>query len=181
VNWEEMAVVGRIARSHGIRGRVVVNLETDFPHQRFQTDAKLFARDAAGTVKMLTVTSARFQQGRPVLGLSGVEDMNGAAALAGVELRVPREWLAELPEGTFYRHDLVGCAVETTAGQTIGLVSDVEGPFGSSRLVVTTAGGDVLVPLVAAICTTVDPVHKRIVVAPPEGLLELNTKATDRK
>ena len=31
--WDEMAVVGRIARAHGIRGQVIVNLETDFPER----------------------------------------------------------------------------------------------------------------------------------------------------
>ena len=36
VNWDEMAVVGRIARPHGIRGQVIVNPETDFPEDRFQ-------------------------------------------------------------------------------------------------------------------------------------------------
>ncbi len=176
-----MAVVGRIARSHGIRGQVVVNLETDFPHARFQPDAELFVRDAGGTTRALTITTARFHRGRPVIGLKGVDDMNGAIALAGVELRVPREWLAELPEGTFYRHDLVGCSVETMGGEPIGQVSEIEGTLGDSRLVVATPAGDVLVPLVAAICTSVDPARKRIVVALPEGLLELNTRAGDRK
>ncbi len=176
-----MAGVGRIARSHGIRGQVVVNLETDFPHERFQPDAELFVRDAGGRVSALTITSARFHRGRPVIGLKGVDDMSAAGALAGVELRVPRDWLAELPEGTFYRHDLVGCSVETTDGEAVGQVSEVEGTLGDSRLVVATPAGDVLVPLVAAICTSVDPAHKRIVVAPPDGLLELNTRAPERK
>ena len=49
-----------------------------------------------------------------------------------------------------------------------------------SRLVVTAeGGGEVLVPLAAAICTAIDPAAKRIVIDPPEGLLELNTKASE--
>ena len=43
--------------------------------------------------------------------------MNAAEALAGLELRVPVERLAPLPAGTFYRHDLVGCRVETRDGR----------------------------------------------------------------
>ena len=65
----------------------------------FQPGAKLFVeRDRR--VEPLTITTVRFQQGRPVIGLRGVEDMNAAIALAGTELRVPREWLAALPTGT---------------------------------------------------------------------------------
>ena len=44
MNWDEMAVVGRVARPHGIRGHVVINLETDFPHERFQAGAELFVK-----------------------------------------------------------------------------------------------------------------------------------------
>jgi 16S rRNA processing protein RimM len=94
--------------------------------------------------------------------------------LAGRELRVPLEWLAPLPAGTFYRHDLIGCRVDTRDGRTVGLVRDVEGTLTGSRLVVDGADGEVLIPLVAAICTEVDPAAKRIVVDPPEGLLEVN-------
>lgn len=171
--WDEMAVVGRIARAHGIRGQVIVNLETDFPEERFQPGAELFV-NRAGMVEPVTVTTVRFHRERPVIGLRGIDDMNAAGELAGVELRVPIECLAPLPPGAFYRHDLVGCQVETREGGPIGIVKDVEGTMGGSRLVVETPGGQVLVPFVVAICTTIDPAGKRIVIDPPEGLLELN-------
>jgi len=171
--WGSMATVGRVARPHGLRGQVIVNLETDFPEGRFQPGAELFIeRDRR--VEPLTITTVRFQQGRPVIGLKGVDDINAATALAGIELRVPREWLAPLPAGTFYRHDLVGCEVETGDGRRIGVVSAVEGDSGGSRLIVDTPGGELLIPLAAEICPAIDPVARRIVIAPPEGLLELN-------
>ena len=177
--WDEMAVVGWIARAHGIRGQVIVKLETDFPEGRFRPGAKLFF-NRAGTVEPLTVTTVRCQGERPVIGLHGVGDMNAANALAGFELRVPVEWLAPLPEGMFYRHDLVGCDVETGAGEPVGVVKDVEGTMRGSRLVVDTARGDVLVPLALEICTTIDPPRRRIVIEPPGGLLELNARSTGK-
>jgi 16S rRNA processing protein RimM len=173
VNWPEMALVGRIARPHGSRGQVVVNLETDFPEERFQPGAELFV-ERAGRVEPLTLTTVRFQNGRPVVGIAGVETMTDAAALAGLELRVPADRLTALPAGTFYRHDLVGCRVETRDGRDIGVVADVEGTFGGSRLVVRGASGEVLIPLAAEICTAIDLASKSIVVDPPEGLLDLN-------
>ena len=111
--WDEMAVVGRIARAHGRRGQVIINLETDFPEARFYPGAEVFvARE--GSAAPLTLTTVRFQHDRPVVGIAGVDTMNDAEALAGQELRVPRAWLAPLPKDTFYRHDLVGCQVETS-------------------------------------------------------------------
>jgi len=171
--WDEMAVVGTIARAHGIRGQVIVNAETDFPDQRFHPGAELFI-ERGGRVEALTVTTARFHRERPVIGIAGVDSMDEAEALAGLELRVPLDRLATLPAGTFYRHDLIGCRVETRGGLTVGLVRDVEGTLTGSRLVVDGADGEVLIPLVAPICTQVDPVGKRIVIDPPDGLIDVN-------
>jgi 16S rRNA processing protein RimM len=171
--WKDMALVGRIARAHGIRGQVIVNPETDFPDERFQAGAELFI-ERGGTVEALTVTTVRFHRDRPVIGIAGVETMSDAEALAGSELRVPKDQLTALPPDTFYRHDLIGCQVTTRDGLAVGTVRDVEGTIAGSRLVVDGPGGEVLIPLVAVICTEVDPVAKRIVIAPPDGLLELN-------
>ena len=57
-----------------------------------------------------------------------------------------------------------------------GVVRDVEGTLTGSRLVVDGDGGEVLIPLVAAICTAIDPAAKRIVIDPPDGLLEVNAR-----
>jgi len=197
VNWDEMAVVGRVARSHGIRGQVVLNLETDFPHDRFQVGAELFVKAAVGDglkavperpegrslpertdVTRLVISTVRFHNERPIVGFEGIDDINAATALAGVELRVPLEWLSALPPAMFYRHDLVGCAVERTDGSPVGEVTEVEGTLGGSRLVVLTGRGEVLVPLASEICRSIDVVGKRIVIEPPEGLLDLNEKRT---
>jgi 16S rRNA processing protein RimM len=168
-----MALVGRIARAQGNRGQVIVNPESDFPEKRFRAGAELFIeRDGAATP--LTVVSVRFHRGRPVLAFGGVETMNEAEALAGRELRVPRDWLEPLPPGTWFHHDLVGCRVETTDGEPVGEVREVESGPGGSRLVVQGARGEVLVPLADEICVMVDVGGRRIVVKPPDGLLTLN-------
>src|SRR5579872_301732 len=173
MDWHSMALVGRITRAHGIRGQVIVTPETDFPDERFRPGAELFV-ERDGRVEALTITTARFHRERPVIGIDGVATMTDAEKLAGLELRVPVDRLTPLPAGTFYRHDLIGCRVETRDGRRVGLVRDVEGTMSGSRLVIDGGSGDVLVPLVAAICTLVDPAAKRIVIDPPAGLIDAN-------
>ena len=168
-----MAVVGWIARTHGIHGQVFVNPETDFPEERFRPGRELFV-ERDGRIDRLTLTSVRFQQGRPVIAVEGIDSMDQARALAGTELRVPAERLVGLPAGTFYRHDLAGCQVETRTGSVVGVVRDVEGTMHASRLVVSAAQGEILIPLVSEICPVIDAAGKRIVIDPPDGLLELN-------
>ncbi len=172
--WDdEFAVVGRVARTQGHRGQVIVNLQTDFAAERFGAGATVWMLHD-GTPVPLRILESRMHMGRPVLTLEGVGSMSEAERLRDVELRVPASELRPLPEGTHYRHDLIGCSVETTDGRAIGTVRAVEGTTGAERLVVGEGRGEVLVPLAAPICVTVDIADRRIVIDPPDGLLELN-------
>ena len=168
-----MVLVGRIARPHGLRGQVAVSPETDFVEERFVAGATMWTRTAAGEVQM-TIASARVQGVRPIVGFVGVGSVEEAARLAGLELRVPEATLQPLAPGTFYEHQLAGCEVETAGGKRVGTVSRVEGAAGSRRLVVHGLRGEVDVPLAGSICLEIDVAAKRIVIEPPDGLLELN-------
>src|SRR5665647_1614747 len=100
-DWDDYAVVGRVARAHGNRGQVIVNPETDFVEERFRVGAELCAK-RSDRLERVRVTAMRVHLGRPVIALDGVDTMNDAEALAGVELRVPVSELEPLPAGTFY-------------------------------------------------------------------------------
>jgi 16S rRNA processing protein RimM len=172
-DWEEMVLVGIIARTHGNRGEVILNSETDFPGERFKVGATLYARVGDAPTEALAVTSVRFQQGRPIIGLAGISSIGEAERLAGAMVKVPESEQAPLPEGNYYHHQLIGCDVATESGEVIGRVTAVEGNGAASRLVVRGRRAEVLVPLAAEICD-IDVRAKRIVVTPPEGLLEVN-------
>jgi 16S rRNA processing protein RimM len=166
-----LVLVGRVARAHGRKGQVIVNLETDFAEQRFAVGNQVVV-ELGGTAVARRIASVRFQRGRPIVGFDGVETMNEAEALAGAELKMPA---AALPANTFYRHDLVGCEVQDTAGRVIGRVTGVEGPLERSLLVVGEGRNEVLIPMVEGIVVRIDAVAGRIVVELPQGLTELNS------
>jgi 16S rRNA processing protein RimM len=172
---EEWVVVGRVARPHGIRGCVIVNPDTDFPDRRFRPGERLLiGHPGSPSGVEHRIVSVRFHQRRPILELEGVESMSAAEALAGAELRVPMAALEQLPAGTFYHHQLIGCEVHDRAGLVLGTVRAIEGPMERSRLVVAGELGEILIPMTENICVSVDPGAGRIVVDPPEGLVELN-------
>jgi 16S rRNA processing protein RimM len=177
--WDDMVLVGRVARAHGNRGQVIVDPATDFPDERFKVGSVLHIR-RGDAIEPITVESARFHRGRPIVGLAGIDTMNAAEALAGAELRVAIDALQPLPAGSYYHHDLIGCAVVTPLGETVGRVKSVDGDGAGSRLVVEHTSGDVLIPMVDGICVAVDVAGRQIVVAPPEGLLDLNVTKRQR-
>ena len=170
---DDLLLIGRVARAHGNRGQVIVNLETDFAEDRFQAGRTVKVGAAQSAVPRV-IESVRFHQGRPIIALAGIETMNDAEALAGAELWLPASSLDPLPPETYYRHDLVGCEVRRRSGEVVGRVAAVEGTLERSHLVVDADGREMLIPLVAPICVEVDPAARVIVVDPPAGLLEIN-------
>jgi 16S rRNA processing protein RimM len=168
-----MLTVGRIVRPHGNRGQVVVAPETDFASERFQAGSTLqVLRD--GQVATLGVTDGREFQGRWIVGFEGVTSIDAAETLRGLELRIPAESVRAPQPGSFLVHDLVGCRVTTVDGRLIGTVDYVQLDSGTPLLGVRSATGEVLVPLAEDICREVDVAGKSIVIAAPEGLIDLN-------
>lgn len=178
--WEDMVMVGRIARPHGLRGYVVINPETNFVEQRFVRGAVLGVQSADG-IEVLTVTDARIQNGRPVVAFEGFSRIEDVERLVGLEVRVPEESLLPLGQNQYYEHDLVGCGVTTLAGHPIGTVARVEGGMAGSRLVIEDPRGEIQIPLALAICIEIDVERKSIRIDPPDGLLELNETRSSRQ
>jgi len=178
--WDDLVVVARVARPHGLRGEVILNAETDFLEERFAPGHRYFMLDGARVVSIVART-VWFQRLRPVVGFDGYERIEDVEALAGRELRIEAADLQPLPAGVFYHHDLVGCRVERADGGVIGTVAKVDGAGDASRLIVDAGeAGEVIVPLAADICPTIDVDRRRIVIEPPEGLLDLNVVRAKR-
>jgi 16S rRNA processing protein RimM len=172
---DELILVGRIVREHGLRGDVVIAPETDFLEERFAPGAELLWKKADRTLDTLRVESVRVYKGRPIVGFEGIDSIEAAERLGRVELWIRAADREALPDGEFYHDALIGCRVETRDGREVGTVSRVEGPRGMSLLVVKGEGArEVLVPLAEAICPVIDPAARRIVIDPPDGLLDLN-------
>ena len=165
-----------MVRPHGIRGEVAVEVRTDDPGQRFAAGSVLSTDPpAAGP---LTVVSTRWHSGRLLVSFAGITDRNEAEPLRGVWLTVnAAQVTAPEDPDEFLDHELVGLTVVTTAGERVGVVTDVR-HHGQDLLVIEPAAdshrrGEVLVPFVAAIAVDVDVTGGRMVIDPPAGLLDL--------
>lgn len=172
MDWGSMITVGRIIRPHHNKGHVVVMPETDFPRERFEVGSVLY-RERDGRVEPIVVSANREREGRWVVGFEGIETINDAETLRGIDLRVPAADVKPLGDGAFYVFNLVGCMVRTIGGQDVGPVARVDLTTGVAMLVIE-GDGEVLVPFTQAICTRIDPGARLIEIDPPPGLIELN-------
>jgi 16S rRNA processing protein RimM len=167
-----------VVRPHGIRGEVSVEVRTDDPGQRFAVGSVL-ATDPPDAGP-LTVASTRWHSGRLLVTFAGIADRTGAEPLRGVWLTVDADQAGSPGEpDEFHDHQLVGLTVVTTAGEQVGIVTDVR-HHGQDLLVIEPTAGshrrsEVLVPFVAAIAVNVDVAGGRMVIDPPAGLLDLGS------
>ncbi|WP_216208820.1 ribosome maturation factor RimM [Amycolatopsis aidingensis] len=167
-------VVGRIAKAHGVRGEVAVEVRTDSPELRFAPDTVLTARSRRGESQQLTVTAARQHTGgRLLVRFAEAPGREPAEALRGLLLFADTADLPAIEDpDEFYDHQLEGLRVELADGSTIGTVREVVHSPAGELLAVERDGAVSLVPFVRAIVPEVDLATGRVVLDPPEGLLD---------
>ncbi|MDU0291513.1 ribosome maturation factor RimM [Saccharothrix longispora] len=167
-------VVGRVAKAHGISGELAVDVRTDSPETRFAPGSVLAAKLRDGTSRDLTVTAARNHSGRLLVRFEEVLTRDVAETLRGTLLLGSTDDLP--PTGDpdeFYDHELEGLAAELADGTKVGTVREiVHGPGGELLVITREGGGEHLVPFVREIVPTVDVAGRRVVLTPPEGLLD---------
>ena len=171
-------VIGRIAKSHGVKGELVVDVRTDEPDERFAVGTVLRGRKPRVSTDTIeyTVVAARDHSGRLLLRLKGVEDRSVADALRGTLFVIDSN---DLPpsdtDDEFYDHELEGLSVRLSDGTVIGSVREVLHSAAGELLSISPADGkrtEILVPFVAAIVTAVSLAEQVIEIDPPEGLLD---------
>lgn len=164
--------IARIARTRGNRGEVLADLYTDFP-ERFSGLHEVWLEHADGRRVLLAVEETWEHKGRIVFKFEGIDSISAAEPYVGCWIQVPAADAVKLPEGTYFDHDLVGCSVEDIRGNPIGIVDEVLRITGNNLLVVKGSGREYLIPAAESICVQISISEKRIVVDPPEGLMDL--------
>lgn len=163
---EPTVAVGRITRAHGLKGEVAVFVMSEV-EDRFADGATVWLEDG----RALTVDSSHRHGDRLLVRFREVRDRTEAEALSKALLVVPESASPDLPEGSWWDHQLVGCRVETDSGRALGELRDV----------IHTAANDVwsavddtdtetLIPVLNDVLVDVDVAGKRIVVREIPGL-----------
>jgi 16S rRNA processing protein RimM len=114
-----------------------------------------------------------------VLKFRGVDSIDDAELLVGSEIQIPASERSPLEPGAAYVSELVGCALLATEGENpereVGIVADVQFGAGVAPLLIVRDGKrEYMVPFAEAYLKQMDLEHKRILMALPEGMLQLD-------
>lgn len=174
----ERLTLARLLRPHGIRGEIAAEILTDFP-ARLVKLREAWLWNSVAPARKIEVRSCRISPargGQAIFKFAGVESIEDAEKLRGLEVQVPLSQRTKLDSGNYYISDLTGCEVwEAGAPAKLGIVTGVQA-VGTPVLEVETPEGEVLIPLATEICTRIDVASRRIEVSLPEGLRDLNRR-----
>jgi 16S rRNA processing protein RimM len=170
-------VVGHLSKPHGTRGELMIWPLTDRPDEVFVPGRRLVLGTETGEVSdprtEVAVTESRpFRRG-VLVRLEGVESRTAAEALVARYVLLAAEELGEPGEDELYYHQLLGLMVVTQAGDEVGRVREVYETEPHHLLEIRGAERVHLVPFSREIVRMVDLEAGRLVIEPPEGLLEL--------
>jgi 16S rRNA processing protein RimM len=182
--------LARIRRPQGRKGEVLADILTDFP-EKFAERKRVWLLNAAGTASESAREAELVShwlhkgvrvQGQPaaiVLHFAGVISISEAEGLKDLVVAIPRAERARLDEDEVYVGDLIGCSLIDVAGdspRTVGVIEDVDREAGPVALLVVQAAGqaeEVLVPFAKAYLRRIDLDVRRVEMALPEGLIEV--------
>lgn len=189
VAWVWLA---RVLRTQGRKGEVFAEVLTDFP-EKFAERRQLWLLpggasaqagrsttpgNAIAVPRQAELTAHWLHKGGIVLHFSGVDSISGAETLKGMVVAIPREERAELADDETYIGDLIGCELVDVASAEavlVGVIEEVDRTAGPVPLLtVRGARGEVLVPFAKSYLRRIDLDAKRVEMALPEGLVDLN-------
>jgi len=174
---EAYVVIGRVTRTHGIRGEVVVESCSDIPDRLTTLERVwLLEPEAAepSAPREMTITGVKSHRAGAILRFEGIATMEAAESLRGALVGVPRDEAAPLAPGEFYAFQLVGLEVVTTSGERLGTLREVlHYPAHDVYEVWDEARGrEVLLPATSNVVLEVDLERGVMVVELLEGLVD---------
>lgn len=164
---KDLLEIGKIVNTRGLRGEVKIMPWCD--------DAEIYEElefviidNAEYDIEMV-----KYHKNFVILKLSGINDIDEAEKYRNKIVYASREMLGELPEGTYYICDLLGCTVKNEDGEIFGKIDDVI-KTGSNDVysVKTENGKQLLVPVLKEVVTEVNIDEKYVVIKPLKGLFD---------
>lgn len=170
--------VGVIRRAHGLRGEASIEPWTDSPERFAELETVTLVSPDDSSSRDARIESTRVHGERALVKFAGVESPEDVQLLQGWTIEIPEAEARALEDDEYFIHDLVGLTLFDANGNARGVVTEViEGGGGLLLRVQRADGRRYELPFAADLCTEIDLPGKRMVVALPEGLDDLDSIA----
>jgi 16S rRNA processing protein RimM len=169
--WLTLATV---MKPRGNKGELIVDLHTTGIERLSEVQSVSVFESASTPPKILEIEDAWMHVEKAVVKFAGVDSIDQANALRGIDLCIPLAARRQPKEGEVFLSDLIGCQIFDKKDSLLGTVEDIFEEGAQVWLQLDT--NSALVPYVPAFFPSMDLPNKRLVSDLPEGLLEVNSQ-----
>jgi len=163
--------VGKIVNTHGIKGEVRVQSQTENPKERYQVGSELVIEMSENEQIPVTVKSHRAHKNFDLLTFEDYPSINDVERFKNKMLQIDEKLLPDLDEGVYYESEIVGATVFDEGKNKVGTLKEILFlPANDVWVVERPNKKDLLLPFIESVVLDVDTVKKEIIVHVLEGL-----------
>lgn len=166
---------GLIIKTHGLKGEVCLTaFSRDFSNLEYIENIYLEINFAGG-FKKYEIASYYLSGKHAVLKISGLDNINSADDLKNKTVYVDSDELSDTNEDEYYWFQIIGIQVYEKGGKFIGQVQDLLDRSQQPILIIVgTDKREILIPFADEIIKEIDLKNNKIIIDPPDGLLDIN-------
>ncbi|MEX0912576.1 MAG: ribosome maturation factor RimM [Gemmatimonadota bacterium] len=171
----EYLIVARIRRPHGVRGELLIAVDTDRPQRVFRKGHELELADRHGIPvgRRVAVERIRPTNNGAILSLAEVTTREDAEELRGHSLVIDEANAAPAAPDEIHHRELIGLTARTRETEVGTVTAILDFPGGETLSIRGAGGQEILIPLVSEMIAEVDLAAGTLILELPEGLLEL--------
>jgi 16S rRNA processing protein RimM len=160
--------IGFLRRPHGVQGEIIMDLHTDFP-ERIKTGRKVYVGEKH---EAFTIGAVRPHATGLLVKIRGFDTPETAGRFRNQWVYVRSSEVPALPEGKYYKHELIGLTVMTDTNEKLGILNEVlETGANDVYVVVQEDGKEILLPAIADVVLDVNMSDRVVKVHLIDGLI----------
>jgi 16S rRNA processing protein RimM len=172
MNKDDFYYLGKILKTHGNKGQVVVLLDVDDP-EKYQTLELVYLALHGERVPFFIDSLELKHNRKAIIRFQDFTTIEDATCLSGLEMYLPATTLPALKGKKFYYHEIIGYAVVDKKHGDIGIIDDILEMPSQSLLQIRHGEKEILIPIVDDIIRKVDRKKRQLLIDAPEGLIEI--------
>ena len=169
---EDCFYLGKIVKKYSFKGELLVKLDTDDPSIYTKMES-VFIDKNKNLIPFFIERSSLHKSTLLRVKFEDIDNEEDADKLLKSELYLPLEFLPQLTGNKFYYHEIFGFEAEDLSFGLIGIIKGVNDSTNQAILEIDRNGSEILIPLIDDFIKSVDREQKKIILAVPEGLIDI--------
>lgn len=170
-SYPEHYELGYVVKTHGVRGDMVIFLDSDDP-ARYRKMKSLFL-ELEGALKEFSVKKTSVVEKHAIVHLEGIEDMTTAEQYLKKRIFMPLSFLPKLQGKQFYFHEIIGFEVEDAQEGKLGKLTEVYDLTQHPVAEVAWQDKKIMFPLIPDFIEKIDRENSVLYMHLPEGMLDV--------